>query len=131
MTDETESRWAARVETLGGFRGYFLRNVAYLALPQDDLVDIGLMSTPDEPEVTIKAEGVFHFSIEKSGELSGAFVDDFVFHYIPRTSASWPAGIEGVLGPRPGSLPDLFWLQLVGPVEVSVVARFLTVAVSK
>jgi hypothetical protein len=130
VANNPEDRWAADSDRLNRFQGHFLRSVSLSILQHEDSLDISLLSAPESPELVIKVEGLYHFSMDKPESLSGAFVDDFVLQFIPRTSTVWPVGIGGNLGPRPGSMPDLFWLQIIGPAVINIVARFLTIAES-
>ena len=45
-------------------------------------------------------------------------------------SAPWPDGAEGLVV-RHEHLPDLFWLKVVGPATVEVVAATITVSVAQ
>jgi hypothetical protein len=131
VADNHEESWATGFDNLDRFQGHFLRSISFAALRDEDSLDITLFSDPRSPGLVIKAEGIYHFSTSKPESLTGMFVDEFSLRYIPKTSAAWPDGIGGNLGPRPGTMPDLFWLQIIGPAEIHVVARFLTFAVSK
>lgn len=131
VADNHEESWTTGLDDLNRFRGHFLRSISFTVLQGEDSLDISLFSAPGSPELVIKAEGVYHFSTSKPESLAGVFVDEFSLRYIPKTSAAWPDGIGGNLGPRPGVMPDLFWLQIIGPAEIDVVARFLTFAESK
>lgn len=131
MADNHEEGSAARINDLEKFRGHFLRSISFTVLQDDDSLDITLFSEPASPGLVIKAEGIYHFATSKPEGLAGVFVDELFLRYIPKTSEVWPDGIGGNLGPRPGSMPDLYWLQIIGAAEINVVARFLTFAESR
>lgn len=117
-------------DLLSGLEGYFLDRVLADTAPSDGSVDIHLRLDPRAPDVLISLTKVVHVTMGPLLEPDAAFVDEIRLEHIAGSESSWPDGLAG-LGPRPPGFPDVVWLTIVGPMQVEVVAKTITVAVAE
>ncbi|MFF5210863.1 hypothetical protein [Streptosporangium sp. NPDC000396] len=117
-------------EILASCEGCFIDAVSFGTIGGRDYLDVRLVQTQKWEQVTILLEGVRHFSISEGWDIQGSFVDQISVSYLPKTDRPWPVEAERLVT-RFDGLPELYWVQLVGPTMISAVAAIMTVSTSQ
>ncbi|MFI5780808.1 hypothetical protein [Nocardia sp. NPDC051570] len=112
-------------ETLALCEGYFIHRIAFDIIEGNDALEILLRHSPHKPDITISLEGIHHLSIDKFPESSGSFLDKVSVVHLPAPPAPWPDEFA-TLRRQPG-LPELAWIQLIGPTQIEIIASIVTV----
>ncbi|MFF4985568.1 hypothetical protein ACFY19_00180 [Streptosporangium saharense] len=125
---KTEAACRKFQEILSSCAGGFIDAVTFSAAGTRDYLDVKLFQTPRWEVVTILFEDVLHFSMSKGTDLEGAFVDEISVSYLPRNDQPWPPGPEKLV-PRFDGLPQLYWVRIIGPAMLTVIAPIMNVTV--
>lgn len=115
-------------ETLGSCEGYFIERIAFDIIEGNDALEIMLRHSPYKPDVTISLASIHHLSIDKFPEPSGSFLDKASVVHLPVPPAAWPDGLTAIR--RQPELPELAWIQLIGPMEIEIIASIVTVFIA-
>lgn len=106
--------------------GAFLAEVNYSAADAgdaDDSLEILLTQVPALGSVKMEIRSIRYLEVSKPPGL-GMFVDRVDMSYLPASPDPWPREAEGLVVRFKG-LPELVWMQIVGPAEIQVVADSL------
>ncbi|WP_378730724.1 hypothetical protein [Nocardia brasiliensis] len=115
-------------ETLVSCEGYFIHRVAFDIIDGGDALEILLRHSPHKPDITISLERVYLLSIDKAAESWGCSLDKASVVHLPVPPAPWPNGFTSIR--RHPGLPELARIQLIGPMEIEIVASILTVFIA-
>jgi hypothetical protein len=74
--------------------------------------------------VAISLRQIRYLELSKSPELGGSFIDEIKVTCLP-AGDDWPAEAEKMVW-RFSGLPDLIWLEIVGPAGINVVCDQMT-----
>ncbi|MEV4246708.1 hypothetical protein AB0J63_25200 [Streptosporangium canum] len=108
---------------LSAYRGYFLDSIVVQADSAAGTARISLTSGADDTAV-IELFGVVHVTMNRP-DAGGDFIDEAVVSDLPRTGA-WPADAHHLLHLHNND-SELVWLKVIGPQEIEMVARRLTI----
>ncbi|MEV8631249.1 hypothetical protein AB0395_06290 [Streptosporangium sp. NPDC051023] len=117
-------------EILTSCEGGFIDTVTLNATREGDDLDVKLLQTQKWEAVAVFFKDVRYFSISKGTDLEGVFVDQILVSHLPKTGQAWPSGAEELVT-RFDELPELYWVQFIGPSKLSVIAAIMTVTVSQ
>ncbi len=107
-------------------QGCFIEQIILQADYDHDELSISFFPAPGLGKINIFLRRVRYFSIEKPPELNGSFVDDIRATHLPTGDEPWPAGAEKMVG-RFSGLPDLIWLEVIGPTGIEVICEAMSV----
>jgi hypothetical protein len=130
LESEVEAACKSFQKVFANCKGSFIDAVAFSAIGERDYLDFKLIQTQKWELVTILLEDVRYFKINKGGDMDGVFVDQISVSYLPKIDQPWPVNAEGLVT-RFNGLPELYWVQVVGPVTLSAIAAIMTVSVSQ
>ncbi|MFF0249898.1 hypothetical protein [Streptosporangium sandarakinum] len=117
-------------EILTSCEGCFIDAISFSAIGGRDYLDIRLVQTQKWDQVTVLLEGVRYFSINKGDDIEGSFVDEISVSYLPKAGSPWPCDAEALLT-RFDELPELYWVQAIGPATFNAISTIMTVSTSQ
>lgn len=110
--------------------GCFIDAVIFNADGDSDYLELRLIQTQKWELATVLLERVRYFNIDKGPEIGGSFVDEIKVTHLPAGNLPWPAEAESLVV-RFDGLPDLYWVQVIGPTPISGISQIMTVSTSQ
>jgi hypothetical protein len=103
--------------------GAFIESINLsVAYQEKDRLDITFFAVPGLGEVAIHLRKVRYFKLDKPPDFGGEFADSVKATYLPKLDQPWPAKAEKLVTRFKG-LPELVWLELIGPAGITVICE--------